>query len=56
MVVRKPIDIIAGELWDHDDPNEAAEDVIEALEENGWRFVFVPDVIAPIETLNASNR
>lgn len=40
---RKPVDIIAAELWDHDDPDTAAEDVIEALEEAGWRLVFVPD-------------
>lgn len=40
---RKPADIIAAELWDHDDPNQAADDVIEALEEAGWRLVWVPD-------------
>lgn len=41
--VRKPIDIIAAELWDHDDPETAAEDVVEALEAEGWRLVWVPD-------------
>lgn len=41
--VRKPIDIIADELWDHDDPGSAAEDVVEALEAEGWRLVWVPD-------------
>ena len=40
MVVRKPLEIIADELWDHDDPNEAAEDIIEALEDAGWRLVY----------------
>lgn len=40
---RKPVDIIAGELWDHEDPDAAAEDVVAALEEAGWRLVFVPD-------------
>lgn len=49
MVVRKPIEIIAGELWDHEDPEEAAEDVIEALEENGWRLVFVPDDVGALD-------
>lgn len=39
---RKPVDIIAAELWDHDDPDEVAEDVVEALEESGWRLVWVP--------------
>lgn len=42
--VRKPVDVIAAELWDCDDPDEIAEDVVEALEEAGWRLVFVPDV------------
>lgn len=41
--VRKPVEIIAGELWDHEDPDAAAEDVITALEEAGWRLVWVPD-------------
>lgn len=41
---RKPVEIIAAELWDHDDPDEAAEDIVEALEVAGWRLVFVPDV------------
>lgn len=40
---RKPVEIIAGELWDHEDPDAAAEDVIAALEEAGWRLVWVPD-------------
>lgn len=40
---RKPIEIIAAELWDHDDPETAAEDVVEALEAAGWRLVWVPD-------------
>lgn len=40
---RKPVDVIAAELWDCDDPDEIAEDVVEALEEAGWRLVFVPD-------------
>lgn len=40
---RKPIEIIREELWDHEDPWSAAEDVIAALEEAGWRLVFVPD-------------
>lgn len=40
---RKPVEIIAGELWDHEDPDSAAEDVVTALEEAGWRLVFVPD-------------
>lgn len=40
---RKPIEIIAEELWDHDDPDAAAEDVVEALEAEGWRLVWVPD-------------
>jgi hypothetical protein len=39
----KPVEIIAAELWDHDDPDEAAEDIVEALEVAGWRLVFVPD-------------
>lgn len=38
----KPVDIIAEELWDHDDPNSAAADIVEALEQAGWRLVFVP--------------
>jgi hypothetical protein len=42
--VRKPADIIAAELWDHDDPEEAAADIVEALEADGWRLVYVPDV------------
>jgi hypothetical protein len=41
--VRKPADIIAAELWDHDDPDEAAQDIVEALEVNCWRLVYVPD-------------
>lgn len=40
---RKPIEIIADELWDHNDPEAAAEDVVEALEAEGWRLVWVPD-------------
>lgn len=40
---QKPADIIAAELWDHDDPETAAEDVVEALEAAGWRLVWVPD-------------
>lgn len=40
---RKPIEIIAAELWDHDDPDTAAEDIVEALEAGGWRLVWVPD-------------
>lgn len=39
----KPIDVIADELWDHEDPDSAAEDIVEALEKAGWRLVFVPD-------------
>lgn len=40
---RRPTDIIAAELWDHDTPEDAAMDIIEALEEAGWRLVWVPD-------------
>jgi hypothetical protein len=40
---RKPADIIAEELWDHDDPDSAAEDIVEALEKAGWRMVFMPE-------------
>lgn len=40
---RKPVEIIRDELWDHEDPDAAAEDVVSALEEAGWRLVFVPD-------------
>lgn len=43
---RKPIEIIREELWDHDDPDTAAEDIIEALESDGWYFVFMPDQAA----------
>lgn len=40
---RKPIEIIREELWDHDDPETASEDIVAALEEAGWHFVFMPD-------------
>lgn len=40
---QKPADIIAEELWDHDDPDSAAEDIVEALEKAGWRMVFMPE-------------
>lgn len=40
---RKPVEIIAEELWDHDDPDSAASDIVEALEHAGWRLVFVPE-------------
>lgn len=43
LTARKPIDIIAAELWDHETPEDAASDIIEALEEAGWRLVWVPD-------------
>lgn len=44
---RKPVEIIAEELWDHDDADTAAYDIIEALETAGWRFVWVPDEQEP---------
>jgi hypothetical protein len=40
---RKPIEIIREELWDHDDPDTASEDIVAALEDAGWHFVFMPD-------------
>lgn len=40
---RKPAEIIAEELWDHDDPDSAADDIVEALEQAGWRLVFAPE-------------
>jgi hypothetical protein len=40
---RKPADIIRDELWDHDDPDTAAYDIVAALEDAGWHFVFMPD-------------
>lgn len=40
---RKPIEIIREELWDHDDPETASEDIVAALEAAGWRFVYLPD-------------
>ncbi|MCA6098852.1 hypothetical protein [Bradyrhizobium australafricanum] len=40
---RKPVDVIAEELWDHDDPDSAAVDIVEALEQAGWRLVFAPE-------------
>lgn len=41
---RKPIEIIADELsLEVDYPDDVAEDVIAALEDEGWRFVSVPD-------------
>lgn len=40
---RSPLDVIADELWDHDDPDGAAEDVLAALAEAGWHLVFAPD-------------
>lgn len=43
VTARKPVDVIAAELWDCDDPDGVAEDVVEALEEAGWRLVWVPD-------------
>lgn len=43
---RSPLDIIAEELWDVLFPDDAAEDVIAALEEAGWRLVFAPDDVA----------
>lgn len=42
VTARKPIEIIREELWDHDDPETAAEDIVAALEEAGWHFVFMP--------------
>lgn len=39
---RKPIEIIREELWDHDDPETASEDIVAALEDAGWHFVFMP--------------
>ena len=49
---RKPADIVADELWDHDDPETAAADIIDALEEAGWLLVYVPDTKVFLETLS----
>jgi hypothetical protein len=40
---RKPVEVIAEELWDVPFPGETAEDIIDVLEREGWRLVFVPD-------------
>jgi hypothetical protein len=43
---QKPIDLIARELPGNECPELVAEDIIVALEDAGWRFVWCGDVVS----------
>ena len=44
IVAQKPADIIARELPEYELPDLVADDIIAALEDEGWYFVWAPDM------------